>query len=107
MMRLSGMPRYGALIAALSVLALALPTRSPAFEPAGACCLANGACENLIAAQCETLGGDFVGAETSCATTDCTAPVAAPMLSIFGFVALIGGLGGLGAYRLFLRRRHA
>jgi hypothetical protein len=29
------------------------------------------------------------------------------MLSIFGFVALIGVLFGLGTYRLFVRRRGA
>ena len=90
------------------VLLLAALTLSPpevrANLPLGACCLANGVCEDLMVTQCEGLGGDFIGEDTSCSTIDCAAPVVAPMLSIFGLVAIVGALGGLGAYRLLLRR---
>ena len=96
--------------AAVAALVLAGPCALPvalAVAPLGACCLSNGACVDELAFVCEGQGGSFIGAGTSCSTIDCTAPVAAPMLSIFGVVAAVGALAGLGVYRLIFPRRRA
>ena len=87
------------------VMILALLSVARAAAPLGACCLANGACVDLVAFQCDGQGGEFIGNGTSCATVRCDAPVAAPLLSIFGLVAAVGALGGLGVYRLLIGRR--
>ena len=55
--------------------------------------------------QCAGSGESFIGEGTSCATINCAAPVAAPVLSIFGMVAAAGALAALGIGRLFTRRR--
>ena len=49
----------------------------------------------------------FIGDGTSCATIDCTAPVAAPVLSIVGTIAAAGALAAIGIGRLVTRRRRA
>lgn len=89
-----------ALVATVASLSVARAT-----APLGACCLANGACVDLVGFQCEGQGGEFIGDGTSCATVSCGAPVAAPVFSIFGIVAAVGALGGLGVYRLLISRR--
>src|SRR5512146_1472075 len=76
-----------------------------AAAPLGACCLENGGCADLISFQCLEQGGSFIGDGTACATVNCAASVAAPLLSIAGVVAAIGALGGLGVYRLLIGRR--
>jgi hypothetical protein len=76
-----------------------------AAAPLGACCLQNGSCADLVSFQCTDAGGDFIGDGTTCRTVRCDAPVAAPLLSIFGVVAACGALGGLGVYRLVFARR--
>jgi hypothetical protein len=93
---------------ALAAVLIGMPVPS-AFAAAqlGACCFANGACQDLVSFQCETQDGDFIGDGTSCQAIDCAAPVAAPMLSIAGLVAALGALGGLGVYRLTIGRRRA
>ncbi len=94
--------------AALAALLLGVPVRSAfAVTPSGACCFATGACQDLLETQCETQNGDFIGGGTTCQAIDCSAPVAAPMLSIAGLVAALGALGGLGVYRLTIGRRRA
>ena len=73
--------------------------------PMGACCLANGQCLSLVAFDCDAQGGDFIGPDTSCVMIECpTATVGAPLLSLFGVVAAVGALAGLGVYRLVIRR---
>lgn len=72
--------------------------------PLGACFFANGSCQDLDSLACEALGETFIGEGTSCSTIDCSAPLAVPMLSIFGLVAAIGALAALGARRLLMRR---
>jgi len=76
-----------------------------ALAPVGACCFANGSCQDLIDSACSTQGGSFIGFGTLCATVDCAAPLAAPMLSVFGIVAAVGALAALGVGALFRRRR--
>lgn len=76
-----------------------------AVAPVGACCLADGGCEELTALQCDGPGQSFVGEGTSCSTTNCAAPVEAPALSILGLVAATGALAALGVGRLVARRR--
>jgi hypothetical protein len=92
-------------LAALLSLPLLVPAPVHGVAVDGACCLANGSCQDLILEQCDTLNGDFIGEGTSCATVDCAAPVAAPLLSIGGLVAALGALAALGVYRLAIRRR--
>jgi hypothetical protein len=44
----------------------------------GACCMKDGSCADASSAgDCEAMGGLFVGANTECATTDCT-PICGP-----------------------------
>lgn len=80
---------------------------SPAYAnfPSGACCLPDRTCEELVDVPCAERGGQFIGEGTMCASIDCSARVAAPVLSIFGLVGAIGALGGIGVYRLVRRRR--
>jgi hypothetical protein len=95
-------PTIGALLLGLLLAAPAL-----ANLPTGACCFADGACADLMVTQCAAQNGEFIGEGTSCQTTDCAAPVAAPLLSIAGLVAALGALGGLGVYRLTIGRRRS
>lgn len=100
------MHAHGVLAVALvsGLLAFAAP-RAFAAAPIGACCLSNGACVDEIEFQCAAQNGDFIGAGTTCATVECDAPLAAPLLSIGGLIAALGALAGLGAYRLMIGRR--
>lgn len=93
----------------LAVLAvtLALAPAAHAGIPTGACCFANGSCQDQTAEQCEARNADFIGEATSCDHVSCAAPLAAPMLSIVGVVALLGALAGFGVYRLTFGRRAA
>lgn len=86
---------------------LVLTAGAPAFAnlPLGACCFANGSCEDLQAGQCSGQGQTFIGEGTSCASVDCAAPLAAPALSIFGAVAALGALTALSLWRLTGGRR--
>ncbi len=98
--------RSGAVAALAALLFAGAPLADArANEPLGACCFANGSCQDLQAVQCVGPGESFIGEGTSCGTVDCAAPVAAPMLSIFGVVAVIGALTALGARRLISARR--
>lgn len=90
--------------AALLFLLLAGAPAALANLPLGACCFANGGCQNLMVTQCDGQNGDFIGEGTSCQQIDCAAPVAAPLLSITGLVAVLGALAALGLYRLAARR---
>ncbi|MBX3024113.1 hypothetical protein KF840_04305 [bacterium] len=90
--------------AALCLVMGGAPAR--ANLPLGACCFANGTCQDLMVTQCDGLSGDFIGEGTSCQQIDCAAPVAAPVLSIAGLVAACGALAALALYRLG-RRRHS
>jgi hypothetical protein len=76
-----------------------------AFSPEGACCGTEGSCTDTTQFTCEAEGGSFIGEGTECATVNCGARIGAPVLSIFGIVAMIGALGGWGVFRLFQRRR--
>jgi hypothetical protein len=98
--------RRGAAAVAFAALVIAGPALPVALanDPLGACCMANGSCENLQAVQCVGPGESFIGEGTSCATINCAAPVAVPVLSIFGMVAAAGALAALGIGRLFTRR---
>ena len=92
-------------LAALLLLPLFYAPPALANLPLGACCFANGSCQDLMVTQCDDLSGEFIGEGTSCQTVDCAAPVAAPLLSIGGLLAAFGALTALGVYRLTLRRR--
>ncbi|MGH7786903.1 MAG: hypothetical protein ACRERC_08560 [Candidatus Binatia bacterium] len=77
-----------------------------AAAPVGACCLANGECLSEVEIVCERQGGNFIGPDTSCVMIECpTGSVQVPLLSLFGIVAAAGALGGLGMFRLLMRRR--
>jgi len=95
--------------AAALAVALVLTAGSPAFAnlPLGACCFANGTCQDLQAPQCAGAGQTFIGEGTSCDVVDCAAPLAAPALSIFGAVAALGALTALGLWRLAVGRRRS
>jgi hypothetical protein len=43
-------------------------------QPPQACCLPSGACQDLDAAVCATLGGTAQGSGSDCATTSCPQP---------------------------------
>lgn len=90
--------------AALLALLFSAGRPASAFSPVGACCLPNGSCEDTSEFGCDKLGGEFVDAATTCAMVNCAAPVAAPLVSIFGLVAVVGAMGGLGVYRLVFGR---
>jgi hypothetical protein len=97
--------RLGATLATAAVLTVApLGSIAAANDPTGACCLANGSCEELQGSQCAGAGGTFIGEDTSCLMIDCAAPVAAPALSILGIVAAVGALTALGIRRLIVGR---
>ena len=91
----------------------ALVTAGPAVQIAGAalltgaCCSPNGSCQDVISLECDGSGESFIGDGTSCATIDCAAPVAAPVLSIVGTFAAAGALAAVGIGRLVTRRRRA
>ena len=76
-----------------------------AVAPTGACCLPAGTCQDILEFTCDGEGGEFLGGGTTCANVDCRAPTAAPLLSFFGLIAVLGALGGLGIYRLVYQRR--
>jgi len=48
----------------------------------GACCLPTGACIDVPESECFAVGGDFHGAGTTCATTDCSEPGECPDLIV-------------------------
>ena len=57
-----------------------IPLCPPEFEPGsppggeeyvGACCFADGSCENLTSAECDRRGGEFYGEGTPCSSVDC------------------------------------
>ena len=91
----------------LAAVALMIAAARPAAAntPLGACCFQQGACQDLMASQCEGAGGDYIGEGTSCAAVNCGAPVAAPLLSAAGVVAAVSALLGVGAMRHVRRRR--
>lgn len=92
-------------VAVAALLVLLLATAARANLPLGACCLANGTCQDLMVTQCDGQNGTFIGEGTSCQQIDCDRPVAAPVLSITGLVAALGALAALGLHRLATRRR--
>jgi len=100
-------PRHLAVATLIAILILPPALSSVALaEPAtGACCLVGGVCEDLMSFTCEEQGGTFLGQGTDCSETACERSLAAPMFSIFGLVAAVGMLGGLGLYRLLFRSR--
>jgi hypothetical protein len=62
--------------------------------PLGTCCIANGSCdaegncqENITQAECQTLGGSFLGPDVSCAEA-CVNGECIPTVSTWGVVAL-------------------
>jgi hypothetical protein len=93
-----------ALVAALSC-APGFVRHAVAFAPIGPCCFADGSCDNLLEMACEDQEGTFIGVGPSCSQTICPTTQAAPMLTFFGLAAVIGGLIGLGLYRLVFRYR--
>ncbi len=42
--------------------------------PIGACCLADGGCDEMSQAECEAMGGDWGGDDTACGSAGCPAP---------------------------------
>ena len=108
--RMISMNRLNCVIVCSTVVAvlLALPllaTPARAVAPDGACCLADLSCEDVDEFTCAEQGGQFIGAETSCANVQCRARVEAPVLSILGLVGVVGALAGLGIFRLVRKRR--
>lgn len=93
-----------AVLAAVLMSAPGIPGVVLAVAPEGACCFADGSCQDLLDFLCVDQNGTFVGSNTSCDTTACNASFAAPILSIFGLFSAVGMLGGLGLYRLLFRR---
>jgi hypothetical protein len=67
--RLFPIDRRAALAAWLMVAAISV---GQARAQIGACCLGNGNCVETNPAGCGSLGGEFMGAGTSCATATCT-----------------------------------
>jgi hypothetical protein len=49
----------------------------PTGPRTGACCFADGTCQDLFEADCDALGGSFQGEGTDCMTTDCPLPTGA------------------------------
>ena len=95
----------------LGLLILAPASAAWAVAPLGACCfngiaddVDGGTCEDLTAFQCADARGDFIGNSTSCATVNCQAPVAAPLLSAAGAIAAAAAVAGVGFRRLRRRR---
>lgn len=71
--------------------------------PVGACCLPNGVCTNVTAAQCAALGGTYQGNNVPCTSNLCPVilapfvdalPVPAPLQPI------TGGVGGIAYYEV-------
>lgn len=107
MVRRIGRMRRGARIGLLGAVALlgAGTGAAHATVSLGACCLPAGQCQSLTQFDCELQSGEFFGLDSSCTMVNCaTEPVGAPLLSVFGAVAALGALAGLGAYRLLPRR---
>jgi hypothetical protein len=98
------LPRLGFYVLAVFWGMLVVAPVAHAVAPTGACCFRDGSCQDLTSTQCDAQGAEFIDA-TSCSQINCAAPLAAPMLSIFGTVALLGALCGLGVYRLTFGRR--
>ncbi|MGH7786904.1 MAG: hypothetical protein ACRERC_08565 [Candidatus Binatia bacterium] len=93
-----------ATVVALALVGCAVSVANATGGSVGACCLPNGQCLSVVAFDCEAQGGDFSGPDTSCVMIECpTASLPAPLLSLFGVVAAIGALAGLGVYRLVVR----
>lgn len=107
------MGRYGmhavrssllALVGAMALIGPALSVAGATASPPGACCLPDGQCQSVTEFDCDGLGGNFAGAETSCAVVECAAPLGVPLLSIAGVVVAVGALAGLGMSRLLRRQ---
>lgn len=97
--------RWAAVILMAALMLPVLSSAALAGAPVGACCLVGGGCDDLMSFTCEDQGGTFLGDGTSCSETACDRSLAAPLLSVFGLVAAVGSLVGLGLYRLLFRRR--
>ena len=96
--------RVGVALLGFVLLASSAPA-AWAAAPTGACCFRDGSCEELADFQCTDAGGDFIGTGMTCATVNCNAPVAAPLLSAAGLIAAASALGGIGLLRALARRR--
>jgi hypothetical protein len=83
-------PRFRVL-GAVAVAALS----TAAHAQTGACCLSNASCVNTDQAGCTLLGGEFLGAGTSCATVNCLGACCLPS----GDCALTSLDGCAGAFR--------
>lgn len=98
----------GMMLGVVALLAIAGAGRAGAVAPSGACCTPSGGCQSVAPDICERdLSGIYVGDGVLCENIQCDARVAAPLLSIFGIVATVGALGGLGVFRLLRRKRDA
>jgi hypothetical protein len=108
MQRIGARMRRWAVLALVGAIALIGPgvlAANATASPVGACCLPSGQCLSVNQFDCDGQGGDFIGVDTSCVMIECsTVRLGVPLLSIFGVVAAVGALAGLGVYRLVLRR---
>ena len=96
------------------------PANRPALQvtylptaPAGACCLPNGTCDSLTAAQCAAAGGVYQGDNTTCATAYCPLvlqPYVDPLPLPAVATPVSGTAGGTATYSLsvtqFKQRLH-
>ncbi|MHC5022747.1 MAG: hypothetical protein ACYTGG_02385 [Planctomycetota bacterium] len=66
-------------------------------QPTGACCLTDGNCVDVTAADCASQGGAYEGDGTDCASTSCPQPPDPEDVPLVGFSVLQGTnvLGGL------------
>ena len=95
----------GTFVLAALIMSQAWAPPARASVVVGACCLQGSPCDEIDPFSCDQRNGTFMGSGTVCANVDCPSGVAAPVLSIFGLVGMIGGLAGFGAYRIFFRKR--
>ena len=65
-----GLPRETVCVL-LPILMMAVGVNEASAQN-GACCLGNGSCLETDNSGCDTVGGDFLGAGTSCAGADCS-----------------------------------
>lgn len=94
-----------ALLGAMALIGPGLSAAGATTSPPGACCLPDGQCQSVTEFDCDGLGGNFAGADTSCAAVECAAPLGVPLLSIAGVIAAVGTLAGVGLSRLLRRQR--
>jgi spore coat protein A len=87
------------------------PTRRPKLEvtylapttPTGACCLDNGTCDTLSAADCASAGGIYQGDNTSCDTAICPIvlePFVDPLPLPAVATPVSGTIGGAASYQI-------